>query len=137
MARSASNGSPVVTLVGVLLIIVAVGLLALAIVFERFERSQRDGALTATGTVVMSFQRGPLIRFTTARGEHVDFTADGRWRRFTPGQTVRVFYHPDNPSFAGLDDATARWRGQAVTGIAGLIIGLLGLSLVSYRPQPT
>ena len=136
MARSSAPGSPVVTFVGVLLVIVAVGLAVFAFVLDRFERRERAGALTATGTVVMNFPRGPLVRFATAGGDHVDFTADGRWRRFRPGQTVRVYYHPDNPSYAGVDDAIARWRAEAFAAAAALLIGLLGASFLTYRPAP-
>lgn len=134
MTGSRPSGSPIVTLVGVLLIVLSIGLAVLAVVFDRFERRQREGALTTSGTVVMVFPKGPLVRFTTAAGDHVDFTADGRWRRFSPGQTVPVYYHPESPSYAGIDDVVARWRAEAMAAAAAALLALLGISFVRYRP---
>jgi hypothetical protein len=135
MASRAAEGSPAVTFVGVVLVVLAVGFAVLAVVLNRFERRQREGALTTAGTVVIVFPRGPLVRFTTARGDHIDFTADARWRRFKAGDQVRVYYHPDNPAFAGIDDVVTRWRGVMAAGSASALLLVLGIGFATYRPR--
>ena len=95
---------------------------------ERQERAFRAGALTTDARVVSVVGRGPVVRFVTAAGDHVDVTVLARRpSSYTVGQTVRVYYHPDNPSFAGLDDPASRWFVTTASGTLAVMAILLGI----------
>jgi hypothetical protein len=50
---------------------------------------------------------------------------------------VPVYYHPDNLTYAGIDDAVQRWRGVAAAGTASVLLAVLGIAFVTYRPHRT
>ena len=71
----------------------------------------------------------PTIRFTTAAGASITFTAAfGRSKPWNDGERVPVRYHPDRPDSAELDTFFGIWLTTvicAVLGIAGLASGAL------------
>ena len=100
----------------------------IAWIAERQERAFREGALTTDAHVVSVVGRGPVVRFVTAAGEHVDVTVPARRpSSYSVGQTVRIYYHPDNPSFAGLDDPSSRWFVTTTAGTLAVVAILLGI----------
>jgi hypothetical protein len=110
---------------GAVFLILGIAFLVGAWVSERQERRVRDGAVRTTGTVVADVARGPLIRFTAPGGDRVSFTATTGKGRFAAGAEVPIYYHPDNPSFADLDDPRSRWTSTVIYAI------LAGVSLLS------
>jgi len=99
---------------GAVFLILGIAFLVGAYVTERQERRLREGAARTTGTVVADLSRGPLIRFTAQDGARVSFTATTGRGRFASGAEVPIYYHPDNPSFADLDDPRSRWTNTAI-----------------------
>ena len=125
---------------GVLFVVVAIGLALFALAIERHERRIRAGSIRTTGSVVALLERhdrrgisyAPLIRFTTSTGDHVDFTASrsGNPSPHKIGDPVPVYYHPDNPRFAGIDDPTSRWRRTAFAGFLSAVSLGIGVYLL-------
>jgi hypothetical protein len=131
----------------VLFLILGIALAFATYTIERHEQRLRDGAIRTTGTVVNQLKRSggeatiPVVRFVTADGDHVDFTAT-HVGRYAIGSTVPIYYHPDNPSFADVDTWRVRWQGTALAGAMSvfslLIAGvLLRASRESAAPKST
>jgi hypothetical protein len=131
----------------VLFVILGIGLALETWTIERYQTRLRAGALRTTGTVahVLEAKRDngsvrhiPVIRFTTASGDHVDFTAvAASSASYGVGAAVPLYYHPDNPSFAGLDDFKSRWSGTALAAAMSLFSFLIALALFrALRRQP-
>jgi hypothetical protein len=133
--------TPAAAFVGVLLLVLGIGLAVGSVLIERYERHLRAGAARTTGTVVNVLERGSIaarvIRFQTGTGEHVDFTASvkGKPGRYALGDTVPVFYAPDNPRFAGLDDVWTRWLGTMLTGGLALVFFVTGTRFLRSVPK--
>ena len=118
-------------LIGVLFVALGVALALAALAIDRQERRFRDGALTTTATIVGVLGRGPLVRFVTQAGDHVDVTVQGS--RFSPhqrGETVPIYYPPDNPAFAGLDDRASRWLRTVAAASLGAVSLVTGLAVL-------
>jgi hypothetical protein len=73
----------------------------------------------------------PLIGFTTAKGERIQFTSSvGRGRALPMGSKVRVLYDPARPEEAELATFKTLWFFPTVTAVFGLpflVAGLIGL----------
>jgi len=146
MTRRHPAGSPAAALIGLLLVVIGLGASVGAIAIERHERRIREGAVHTTGTVVNLLKRqngrmagsslAPVIRFETAAGEHVDFTApvSGIRSPYKAGDSVPIFYHPDNPSFADVDDMMSRWAGTALAGGVSLVFLITGAYFLRTSP---
>ena len=141
--RVGNGGSPASVFIGVLLIVLGIGLTVGMVLIERYERRLRDGAARTTGTIVNVLTRGStdarVIRFETAAGEHVDFTTSvrGSPRRYAVGDSVPIFYHPDDPRFAGVDDVWARWLGTMLAGGLALVVFVTGVQFLRAVPERT
>jgi uncharacterized protein DUF3592 len=134
MAESVRRASVARASIGVLLVIAGIALAMMAYAADRRERALREGAVRATGTVVGVLKRqsgnAPLVRFTTATGDKVDFTAtDARSAKYAIGDTVTLFYHPDHPGLAGLDRGASRWGRVATLGVVGVLLAAAGVKL--------
>jgi hypothetical protein len=118
---------------------------ALAIVHQ-YQLASYSGRTTG---VVVDFQvrRGPssrasnpslapVVAFTTANGEPVQFTSTlaSTPPRFSIGQQVAIAYDPVNPSQATIDGFWDAWFFSLVTAGAGLFFFLLGLAIRKPRP---
>jgi hypothetical protein len=118
-------------MLGTAFVILGIVLALIAWTIERQESRFRDGALQTTGRVVAIVGKGPVVRFLTAGGDHVDVTVPEP--KFSAshaiGQDVPVYYHPDNPTFAGLDDRLSRWGATAAAGALSLVSLLIGVYL--------
>lgn len=109
--------------VGVVLIIVGAVLLVRAVGFVA-------NAERATGTVV-DLDRGsssgggttfhPVVRFTTANGEAIEFVSrtGSRPPAETPGDRVEVLYYPDDPDDAELSGIFHVWLAPAILLVLG------------------
>ena len=123
-------------LLAVIFVVVGIALAVAAITIDRQERRLRDGALEASARVVMVLGHGPLVRFVTAAGDHVDVTLPGSLL-FSPkaGETIPIYYHPDNPSFAGLDTPFSRWFRTAAAAFLAIVAIAIGVRLLrASRP---
>ena len=118
-------------MLGTAFVILGVILALIAWTNERQERRFREGALRTTARVVAVVGKGPVVRFVTGNGDHVDVTVP-KPKLSSPhavGQDVPVYYHPDNPTFAGLDDPVSRWGATIVAGALSLVSLLAGIYL--------
>lgn len=127
--RPRRPATPAHALFGALFIVVAVGLGLAAFTIGRTEQSMRDGALRTTAHVVAAVGKGPVVRFVTQSGVHMDVTLAARWpRSYAIGTDVPIYYHPDNPAFAGLDDRWSHWYSTVAMSalcLASLLIGVV------------
>ena len=119
------------------LLFVLVGLvLAVGGAFEirsgpNFER----GALRAVGTVVRlnAGPSHPQVRFTTPRGQTVEYPQGGLIFNYQPGQRVAMLYDPDRPQHATLDTFGARWGFTTLGLLASLVFVVAGLTSIPRR----
>ncbi|MGH9410586.1 MAG: DUF3592 domain-containing protein [Vicinamibacterales bacterium] len=113
--------------------LVAVGLCLFVVMglVERREHAMRAGAVRTTGTVVALLPHRsegstvfvPLVRFKTATGAELDFTASDAARSSSRkiGDIVPVIYSKLNPTGAAIDSWTARWIKTILLGALGLL----------------
>ena len=116
---------------GTAFVILGVILALVAWTNERQERRLRDGAVRTTARVVAVVGKGPVVRFVAGNGDHVDVTVP-KPKLSSPhavGQGVPVYYHPDNPTFAGLDDPVSHWGATVASGVLSLVSLLVGIYL--------
>ena len=128
-----------IRLLSLLFVILGVSLAFATYTIERNQERLRDGALRATGTVVRELKRGdsavPVIRFVSASGDHIDFTAS-QPARYQAGAAVPIFYHPDNPAFADVDTKRARWLGTVLAGAMSVLSFVIALVLTRAARTP-
>jgi hypothetical protein len=95
-------------------------------------RGFEHGAVRAPGKVIAlnAGQAHPEVRFTTERGETIDF-AQGGFVSEAVGNDVVVLYHPDNPRDAAVDAFGARYGFPVLSLVMGGL--LLGGGLTSLR----
>jgi len=116
----------------------AIGVLLLGIgiaVFVSGERSRSTGVLTVGNVVGMQewvdpegSMYAPIVRFTTTKGEVVEFTSKTRSRpaEYDPGDTVEVLYQPDAPNDAEIDSPFERYFAPTLLGGIGLVLAVVG-----------
>ena len=101
--------------------LVSIGCLVAGIRALVMQRRQREGSTSTTGVVVALQKRNfdpgsgdvycPTVEFTTASGKTVQFdSAFGTMpASHKVGQTVKVFYDPENPESAEIDSGLTKW----------------------------
>jgi hypothetical protein len=73
----------------------------------------------------------PVVRFSTASGRQLTFTASGASDREPQlGGTVTVFYPAARPQDARIDRFLDFWLAPLITGIVGLVFTAVGLPLL-------
>lgn len=124
-------------LLAVVFVVLGIALAVAALTIDRQERRLREGALQASARVVAVLGHGPLVRFVTAAGDHVDVTLPGSVL-FSPkvGETIPIYYHADNPAFAGLDTPFSRWFRTAAAAFLAMVSGVLGAQLARASQRP-
>ena len=117
-------------LLAVVFVVLGVALAVVAFAIERQEWRFRADTQQTSAHVVAVLGHGPLVRFVTSAGDRVDVTLPGSLL-FSPrvGETIPIYYHPDNPSFAGLDTPFSRWFRTAVAGLLSIVSITLGVQL--------
>ena len=122
-------------LIGIVLLVVSF------FVYRSHARERETGVLT-TGNVVGMTERpdndgddeddgpmyAPIIRFTTTKGEVVEFTSS-TWSRppeYEPGEAVQILYQPADPSRAEIESAFHRYGSAAILGGTGLVLAAVG-----------
>lgn len=76
------------------------------------------------------------VQFTTLKGTTIEFdpdTIDMNPPRYKVGETLAVYYNPNNPSKAKVDSLTSLWFPMVVPGLVGLITFLLGIISTKFR----
>lgn len=121
---------------GLLLLGVTVVLFAFAGITANNTREFIHTTARANG-VVISQNAGKHhveIRFTTAKGEVVQYTQNGEIS-YEVGDKVTVLYYPDDPKFHASTDAFGALWGSSLV-LAGIGIFTLVLALLAiFRPQ--
>ena len=71
----------------------------------------------------------PIIEFTTKTGETITF--DTRMcsskRPYEPGQSITVFYDPQNPQKAQVDSFFGKYTFPAIAAVIGVVFVFFGL----------
>jgi hypothetical protein len=144
-----SRQSPLTAAVGgVLLFAVGLAIAAGLLVVNRRESQAIEGWRRADGTVIDVLKRRsagrevatPLIAFTTATGERINFTADvtGPASEYGPRAHVPVIYDPAFPQSARVDTRSRLTRNALGTGAALILLGLGGyVAWYASRWQPS
>lgn len=101
------------------------GIQAQGIVIDNPRRTARINERTSANS------RAPVVQFKTQLGEPMtfystDYTASVRYEI---GQTVDIWYMPDDPSKATLNEG-AIWILPGVFGAFGLVLCLIGLPML-------
>jgi hypothetical protein len=87
----------------------------------------------------------PRVRFTTAKGQSLEFTSSvgSRPPGFDIGEHVTVLYDPADPEDASIDSFFQLWFGALILGVLGsvMVVGGGGVAVVLLRsarkpPQP-
>ena len=100
-------------------------------------QAQADG-------VIIGFNNGPEVEFTTSQGTTAQFRSPVRSSSFARGDHVAVAYDPDDPHDAAIDGFAGRWFLPGLFAILfgvflvmGAVLSLLGRILLMLRPDPT
>jgi hypothetical protein len=90
--------------------------------------------------VIIGFNNGPEVEFTTAGGSKVQFRSAVRSSSFYRGEQLAVAYDPAHPEEAAVDGFAGRWFLTGLFGIlfgaffvAGLVLTVLGRLLSGRR----
>ncbi|OWJ67944.1 DUF3592 domain-containing protein [Inquilinus limosus] len=103
---------------------------------------EMDSSRTATADgVIVDFNNGPVVEFTTAQGTVAQFRSPVRSTTFVRGQHLPVAYDPADPSDAAVDGFAGRWFLPSLFGlifgvflVIGLALSLLGRVLRPRQP---
>ena len=124
-------------------VLVGLGLVGLAVAggWVAFElRGERSAS--AEG-VIIGFDYGPIVEFTTKDGTKSRFSSSVRSTFWHRGDQVPVAYAPKDPSDAMIDGFAGRWLVPGLLGIlgglffvAGLALDLAGLFLGRAQERP-
>lgn len=120
-----------------------IGLLMLAgaVASWNHARTFMATALTAQGEVIEllaertqsnSVTYSPVVAFTTANGEYIEFTSSTSSYppAYAPGEQVEVFYQPGKPRDAQLDGMFEQWGVVLIFGFMGLCFGAVGAGVL-------
>jgi hypothetical protein len=111
------------------------GLVAAGVLGWREMNSSRQAK--ADG-VIVDFNNGPVVEYTTAQGVTAQFRSAVRSTSFVRGQHLPVAYDPADPADAAIDGFTGRWFLPGLFGIlfgAFLVVGLV-LSVMGRALRP-
>lgn len=76
----------------------------------------------------------PVVRFTAADGEQVEFTSSfgSNPPAYSRGDEVRVLYRPSRPHDAEIDGFFALWGVTSILGGIGAVFLIIGIVLVAH-----
>jgi hypothetical protein len=131
-----------------LLIGVTVILVAVAILFFMRTRNFLEGSLSAEGVVVdfgTRYQDGstyyhPIVEYDLPNGETVVFQsgAGSKPPAYSVGEEVQVFYDPEDPKDARIDDWLDLYLVTLILGLMAFIFGILAavFTFAAWRYRP-
>ena len=130
-------------LLGILFPLLGIGLTIGGVIVAVWQ-GRRFANMTAVEGVVIDLQREvynpgsagiycPVVRFTTASGEQVEFQSEhgGRPALHKAGQTVTVLYDPGNPQDAEIRSPLTRWLVPGLMVAIGLLFLCGGCVLIA------
>lgn len=118
-------------LLGLLFALIGIVLLGITIDLTLDRRAFLAQAQGADGIVSHLNAGGshPEIAFTTGAGEKISYPQGGFIFGYRQGQSVRVYYLPEQPAgSAVVDDSGALWGLSGLLGCLGLIFTFAGLA---------
>jgi hypothetical protein len=137
---------PVLLILGGLFALIGVGLLAGALGSYTSTRRFVATAARATGTVAEVVRRDPpkagdgptyaaIVRFRTARGHEVSFTASpvSNPPAYAVGDSVPVLYDPARPQSASAEGFFSLWGVAVILGSLGAVFAAVGLPLLALH----
>ncbi|MCI0994454.1 DUF3592 domain-containing protein [Pseudomonas corrugata] len=135
MANHASSSTGKI-LLGLLFALIGIGLLVIAVNLTLDRREFLSRAQAADGVVSRLNAGGshPEIAFTSVGGEAISYPQGGMIFGYQPGQSVRVYYLPEQPvGSAVIDDPGALWGPSGLLGCLGLMFAFAGLSKTIFQ----
>lgn len=135
------------TVIGVFASLFGLSFFSVAVVLGLRKRAKIKRSATTTGIVVdnatslgmhqnigtpRSTLYKPTVRFQTADGRVVDYTpqVSNSWSSYRVGETVPVYYNPQQPGDAVVGTAFGLWYGFFVFGAVGGMFFLFGIFFV-------
>jgi uncharacterized protein DUF3592 len=127
--------------------VVGVGMLIAAILLFSSTRRFITSANAAQGTVIdlvrsrsSSSSSGtyqPVVEFTGAGGQHVEFTSavGSNPPAYRVGAAVTVLYDPDRPTHARISSFLSLWFGSILLLSLGIIFAAIGLTMIGLRAR--
>ncbi len=122
-------------------IFTAVGLTLLGLSMWKYSATKTfiESAVTTDGEVV-DFTRGsgtnykPVVRFKTKDGEEIEYVSSLSTNPplFDRGEVVTIFYKPDDPQNAKIDEFWSLWFFSVLTGGMGTIFFAIGGGMVLF-----
>jgi hypothetical protein len=135
-----------VTFIGCLMVLVALGLVSLAVIAYQGQTRQREQRVDAQGEVISLVRRRsrkvgeigvfcPIVKFWTPSGQEIQFESQFGTlpASHKVGQTVPVLYEPANPQNAEISSAMTKWLVPLSFGLMGLIVLSIGSFLLLPR----
>lgn len=125
-------------------LLVGLAMLAGSVLLYQHTRSFLAHAARADGVVLdlvrshsssnSSDTWAPLVRFTPANGEPVEFTSSTSSNppAYSKGEPVGVLYDPAQPQRAKIDGFFSLWGGLLILGVLGTIFGAIGGGILLY-----
>ncbi len=120
--------------------IIGLGMLLGALYWYQSIQSFTEEALLTEGTVLElvasrsddSYVYKPLVRFTTERGESIEFISGtgSNPPGFTVGETVEIFYRAADPQETMINDFFSLWGGPLIVAGMGIIFFIIGGSII-------
>lgn len=114
-------------------LLIGAGLLYLSFTLTQSTKAFLETAVETQGTVI-ALQRDsegvyfPIFKFDTDAGEAIQIKSSSGSQppKYSEGETVSIFYSPDNPDDALLNDTFSLYGGGIITG--GIGIGFILIS---------
>jgi hypothetical protein len=116
--------------------IIGLGMLLGALYWYQSIQSFTEEALLTKGTVLElvasrsddSYVYKPVVRFTTERGESIEFISGtgSNPPGFTVGETVEIYYLAADPQEAMINDFFSLWGGPLIVAGIGIIFFIFG-----------
>jgi hypothetical protein len=132
-----------ITIVGSILVLVAFGFFAFAVLVYFEQKRQVEHHVSASGEVVELIKRStrvgdpgayyPVVKFKTATGRFVEFESKfgGMPAIHEIGQNVAVLYDPADPRIAEVSSTLTRWQAPVVLALMGFVsLGMGGFLLL-------
>jgi hypothetical protein len=127
------HGAPALSIVGALFMIV--GFLGLALAGALAFVEEQSGRDARADGVIVGFAYGPIIKFTTRRGETAQFQSQVRSSMWSLGDHVDVAYDPASPSGGQIDGFAGRWFLPSLLGILFGVFLVLGVAFFTIAPR--
>lgn len=134
-----------ITIVGSILVLMAFGFFAFAVLVHFQQKRQVENHVSASGEVVELVRRStrvgdpgayyPVVKFKTATGQFVEFESKfgGMPAMHEIGQIVAVLYDPANPRSAEVSSTLTRWQAPVVLILMGSVSLCMGGFLLLPR----